>query len=782
MADVDFVNSLYRNVLARDPDANDANAWVSWINEGASYDQVTSAFVSSIEVQTFVNPVIRLYEGLLNRAPDAAGLHAWANVLRGGASLTNIVDGFLHSSEAGANGFGYNVNNATFINNLYLSMGRTQAQVNADVAGVNFWRSVLDNGAMSRATVAQSFLESAENQQNLSGFVTGWSVLRASGNPGPTTAQLKAFSSTATTAEVIDSAYAVGVTAALPTGPGAGVTKFVLTADAAAITESSDFDERLLTYTLTLDHAPTEAVTINYHTLTTGTATAGEEFTPAAGTVEFGVGQTVATVQVIVYGDMTFESDETVNVMFSGSGLVAPVTASGLIRPSDWYVLRDTGANLAALPIAVLNGAQNIGATDGAVTLTGAQVTDSIVAKFYSDEITLRAPGETLSGLSWGTLSDTDVVAVDATDDGTVIINSPGLQISDEIFAKFDESDQLTLRGSSYSLMSALDNTNVDHIDITENAVTLSGAYVTDAIVAKFNPSDDLTLSASGATLSALSVTTLSDPDVVRISPIDTGSITLTGAQVTDTIVGKFVGSNFTLNAPAATLLTLSDSTLAKATNLNASDNTVTLTGAQVSALAYKFDASDTLIASGAAFSGLPFFPSPSARGTLNASDNAITLTASQFNALDSSGGSIDGSDTVTINLGISSSFSSSLNLNGAGGGALVVVFDQISNSFNPTSISNFAPTTDTLQFSKLAFTSPSLALGTIAANQLLSAAEVTAAGATGYSTDHRFLYDTDSGNLFYDADGNSGFNSAVQIATLTDHPVLTPSDFVMIA
>ena len=63
--------------------------------------------------------------------------------------------------------------------------------------------------------------------------------------------------------------------------------------------------------------------------MTTGTATAGEEFTPAAGTVKLEVGQTVATAQVIVYGDSTYESDETVDVMFSGGELVAPVTASG---------------------------------------------------------------------------------------------------------------------------------------------------------------------------------------------------------------------------------------------------------------------------------------------------------------------------------------------------------------------------------------------------------------------------------------------------------------------
>ena len=49
-----------------------------------------------------------------------------------------------------------------------------------------------------------------------------------------------------------------------------------------------------------------------------------------------------------------------------------------------------------------------------------------------------------------------------------------------------------------------------------------------------------------------------------------------------------------------------------------------------------------------------------------------------------------------------------------------------------------------------------------------------------------RFLYDTASGNLFYDADGNAATGGAVQIAVLSDvlgnHPVLNENDLIMIA
>jgi Ca2+-binding RTX toxin-like protein len=41
------------------------------------------------------------------------------------------------------------------------------------------------------------------------------------------------------------------------------------------------------------------------------------------------------------------------------------------------------------------------------------------------------------------------------------------------------------------------------------------------------------------------------------------------------------------------------------------------------------------------------------------------------------------------------------------------------------------------------------------------------------------FLYDTASGNLYYDADG-SGVKAAVQFTTLTGHPTLVASDLLI--
>ena len=108
-------------------------------------------------------------------------------------SLNSITDAFLHSSEAQSNGFGDGLSNDDFVNKLYHSMGRSQAQINADTDGVNYWVNALNSNALSRATVAQAFMELAENLQHSSGFVTGWATLRAAGNSEPTTAQVNAF-------------------------------------------------------------------------------------------------------------------------------------------------------------------------------------------------------------------------------------------------------------------------------------------------------------------------------------------------------------------------------------------------------------------------------------------------------------------------------------------------------------------------------------------------------------------------------------------------------------
>jgi len=125
----------------------------------------------------------------------------------------------------------------------------------------------------------------------------------------------------------------------------------MLTTSAPSITEG-DAGTKAMTFTLTLNEAPTMEVVVNYETLTSGTATAGNDFGVTAGTVTFAVGQRTATVSVNVLGDTAVEANETVQVQFSGSRLVASVTATGTITNDDFVVGAVSDSNAAADTVA----------------------------------------------------------------------------------------------------------------------------------------------------------------------------------------------------------------------------------------------------------------------------------------------------------------------------------------------------------------------------------------------------------------------------------------------
>ena len=229
--------------------------------------------------------------------------------------------------------------------------------------------------------------------------------------------------------------------------------------------------------------------------------------------------------------------------------------------------------------------------------------------------------------------------------------------------------------------------------------------------------------------MSDLSAATLSSERVAVLDAYD-NLVTLTDAEVTSAIVDKFVApeDHLMLNAPGATLGNLSAETLSRS-NM-----------------------------------------------TLDATDGAITLTAVQFEQLVYGTSSIALTDAITIN---SNSLGNSLNLDGAGGGAVTVVFDALDDGLDD--ISNFDVTTDLLHFSKQAFNAADLpaAGSAILAGQFASGSDYLGTGLEG-TANTRFLYSTD-GDLFYDANGNVA-GGVEHIATMQTVPALTEADIVMIA
>jgi len=90
------------------------------------------------------------------------------------------------------------------------------------------------------------------------------------------------------------------------------------------------------TFTVSMSHASTETVAVNYETIN-GTATAGSDYTSASETLTFNPGETSKTFTIQVVGDTTYESDETFTVDLSNAtnATIATSQATGTIQNDD---------------------------------------------------------------------------------------------------------------------------------------------------------------------------------------------------------------------------------------------------------------------------------------------------------------------------------------------------------------------------------------------------------------------------------------------------------------
>ncbi|MDB5899650.1 MAG: type 1 secretion target domain protein, partial [Ramlibacter sp.] len=88
------------------------------------------------------------------------------------------------------------------------------------------------------------------------------------------------------------------------------------------------------TFTVTLSAASGQGVTVNYATRDV-TATAGTDYTAAAGTLTFAPGVTTQTVTVTIAEDTTFEGAETFNVLLSAASNATIATGTGVGTITD---------------------------------------------------------------------------------------------------------------------------------------------------------------------------------------------------------------------------------------------------------------------------------------------------------------------------------------------------------------------------------------------------------------------------------------------------------------
>ncbi len=202
------------------------------------------------------------------------------------------------------------------------------------------------------------------------------------------------FSSTSLTADVT----ATGSITENDSAPVASTpTTYTLTSDSPSITEG-DTETKTLAFTLSLDKAATSATTINYETLTTGSATPGDDFVAASGTVSFAEGQKTATVNITVNNDTDYESEgvaETVEIKFSGSSLTADVTASGSIKENE------TDPDLVAKSLTLTTGVDTLTGKKGNDTFDGStagsmDTSDTIEGGDGTDTLSFTIAGESI--------------------------------------------------------------------------------------------------------------------------------------------------------------------------------------------------------------------------------------------------------------------------------------------------------------------------------------------------------------------------------------------------
>ena len=104
------------------------------------------------------------------------------------------------------------------------------------------------------------------------------------------------------------------------------------------IADSEDFEraEASVDFTVTLDRASTDTVTVDYRT-SPGTATEGADYTAASGTVTFAPGDTAKTISVPIVDDDVEDGGETFTVTLSNpaGATLGNRTATGTIHNND---------------------------------------------------------------------------------------------------------------------------------------------------------------------------------------------------------------------------------------------------------------------------------------------------------------------------------------------------------------------------------------------------------------------------------------------------------------
>ena len=183
--DDETVTILYRAMLGREPDSDGKSFWLSFLNNGTSYNYIINGFSGSQEfggicseygIQTGSvaltesrdqNPqvtafVMRNYQLALNRRAAGSELNYYCEILLNRIQTPQqVAHNFVFSPEC----LSRNLNDRDFITMLY----RLYMDRDPDVGGMNYYLSALANGA-TREQVEAGFAHSSEFKRIVEGY------------------------------------------------------------------------------------------------------------------------------------------------------------------------------------------------------------------------------------------------------------------------------------------------------------------------------------------------------------------------------------------------------------------------------------------------------------------------------------------------------------------------------------------------------------------------------------------------------------------------------------
>ena len=551
---------------------------------------------------------------------------------------------------------------------------------------------------------------------------------------------------------------------------GLGNDTYVVDATGDVVTENagegSDTVQSSVTYTLT---ANVENLTLTGSTTLNGTGNTLDNIltgNSGANTLTGGAGNDTliggAGTDIMLggAGNDTYVVDATTDVVTENAS-----EGTDTVQSSVTYTLGSNVENLTLTGSTALNGTGNaldnilIG-NSAANTLTGGAGNDTMLGGLGNDIYVVDATGDVVTenaGEGSDTVQSSATYVLSANVENLTLTGSTALNgtgnILDNILtgnsaantlAGGDGNDTLTGGAGNDTMLGGLGN-DTYVIDATGDVVTENAGEGSDTV----QSSVTYTLSANVENLTLTGSTALNGTGntLDNILTGNSGANTLTGGAGNDTLIGG-AGTD-TMLGGAGNDIYVVDVTTDVVTE-NAGEGTDTIQ----SGVTYTL---------GANVENLTLTGSSAVNGTGNTLDNII-IGNTGANTL--SGGT--GNDVLIGGLGNDT-------LTG-GAGNDIFLFDTAPNATtNKDSLSDFVAGQDIIKLDKDVFAALTVE-GTLSAANFKSSTTGVAGDANDY-----ILYNTTSGALLYDADGN-GSGAAVQFATLTTKPAITASDCMVAA